>query len=129
MRTLGQKRAEFALEQVYEAVKNMDKKEKDEFKSFTAGVPSMILMNGFGQTLAFFISKKKETKYIIVFKMLQKWLSVKNKYINQATDEKGFMAEIAKTDQCHYLDAQKEALKFLEWVKRFAAMEAPGGNE
>ncbi len=69
MRTRGQERAEFALQEVYNAVSGI--KDKKEFKSFTAGVPSMILMNGFGQTLAFMVAKSDE-KYTKVLSMIKK---------------------------------------------------------
>jgi len=45
MRTLGQKRAEFALNKVVDIPQD----KKDKFKPFSAGAPSMILQNGFGQ--------------------------------------------------------------------------------
>ncbi len=60
MRTLGQQRAGFALEQVYSRLTGKEQKFLDEFKSLTAGIPSMILMNGFGQTLAFMVAKSDD---------------------------------------------------------------------
>jgi len=120
MRTRGQERAEFALQEVYNAVTGM--KDKAEFKSFTAGVPSMILMNGFGQTLAFMVAKKDD-KYIKVLSMIKRWLVQKGN-INAVNNDREFIMKISGLDQKKYLEAQNETMALLEWVKRFAAMEA-----
>lgn len=123
MQTLGQQRAAFALEKLTQNLLNKDKDFKEEFKSFTAGVPSMILMNGFGQALAFMVAKKKEEKYYIVFSILKEWLIQKG-FANSASNTRDFLLNIAQMDQREYLAAQKETLALLEWVKRYAAMEA-----
>ncbi len=124
MRTLGQKRAEFALDKVLQVTKKMDEKARKDFKSFTAGAPSMILQNGFGQALAFWLSKKSE-KYLDLFDIIMEWLSydngkdVKNKFTTEK-ERKGFIKELSEMTQKRYLTAQKEALALLEWVKRYA---------
>lgn len=135
MRTLGQVRAEFALNKVIEFTDNLTPKEKKEFKSFTAGIPSMILQNGFGQSLAFMLAKvdkkhKEKDKNINTFLIIKSWLSKGNEpFVTPAETERQFMLNISLLEQDKYLTAQKEALALLEWVKRFAAMEAPGGEE
>ena len=127
MRTLGQQRAGFALEQVYSRLTGKKQEFLDEFKSLTAGIPSMILMNGFGQTLAFMVAKSDD-KYLLVFDMLQAWLE-KLSWMKKTNNRRDFLVAIANMEQGHYLMTQKEALSFLEWVKRYAAMEAKGGGE
>ena len=122
MHTLGQKRAAFALEKIIENIGHKDEKFKNEFKSFASGVPSMILMNGFGQALAF-IKTKKDEKYKIVFNIVKEWLRKEN-FVVSLDDDRSFIMEISKMDQKKYLDAQKETLAILEWIKRYAAMEA-----
>jgi len=122
MQTLGQQRAEFALERITISLANKNKDFKKEFKSFSAGVPSMILMNGFGQALAFMVAKNDE-KHRIVFSILKKWLIQKG-FVNSASNTRDFLLNIAQMDQKEYLAAQKETLALLEWVKRYAAMEA-----
>jgi len=130
MRTLGQKRAEFALNQV---LKIKDESIKKDFKNFSAGAPSMILQNGFGQALAFWLSKatnkdleiKRNDKHFILFKIIMDWLpcekgDVKNTFIEKTNSPKEFIEEISKMDQKKYLTAQKETLALLEWVKRYA---------
>jgi len=124
MRTMAQKRAEFALKKVL-LVQDKD------FKSFSAGTPSMILQNGFGQTLAFWLAKgtkdgklKDHDKHIEMFDMVKDWLSLKkgdvdNCFVNE-TDRTKLIMELSTMDQRSYLAAQKETLALLEWVKRFA---------
>ena len=93
MRTLGQKRAEYALRKVLAIPEG---KKKEDFKSFSAGAPSMILQNGFGQALAFWLSKgtdkdlkiKEEDKHIVLFDMIWEWLpyekdNVKNRFVEK----------------------------------------------
>lgn len=132
MRTIAQKRAEYALEQVL-SIDTIT----DDFRSFAAGAPSMILKNGFGQTMAFWYQKgsKKDgkdnrkvnpnDKHILLLEMVRNWLSlkhgdVKNKYIKETETIKMFLGELSKMDQRGYLAAQEEALRLLEWIKRYA---------
>jgi CRISPR-associated protein Cmr5 len=124
MRTLGQKRAEFALNKVLGITKDLNEKAKKEFKSFSAGAPSMILQNGYGQALAFWLSKKT-AKHFNLFDIVMNWLSydngkdVKNAFASEK-ERKEFIKELSEMDQSKYLAAQKESLALLEWVKRFA---------
>ncbi len=128
MRTLGQKRAEFALNEVLNI--QCDKK---EFKNFSAGAPSMILQNGFGQALAFWMSKgtdknlrvNQDDKHIVLFDMIKKWLSFqgndfRNTFVEGAKTRVDFIRHLSTMDQNQYLDAQKETLALLEWIKRYA---------
>lgn len=124
MRTLGQKRAEFALNKIIEIIGDRDINFKKEFKSYMSGVPSMILMNGFGQTLAF-IKTKQEDKYRIVFEIVKEWLHIEN-FVDNQDNDRAFLLSISRMDQQKYLEAQQEALALLEWLKRYAAMEAVG---
>ena len=134
MRTLGQKRAEFALEKVLAIPEGR----KKDFKSFSAGAPSMILQNGFGQALAFWLSKgtdkdlkiKEEDKHIVLFDMIWKWLphekdDVKNRFVekDKAKTRTDLIRQLSSMDQIKYLTAQKETLALLEWVKRYANAE------
>lgn len=131
MRTLGQKRAEYALEKVLAIPKD----KKKDFKSFSAGAPSIILQNGFGQALAFWLSKgtdkelriKEDDKHIVLFDMIWEWLpyeknDVKNRFAekDKAKTRTDFIRQLSGMDQIKYLTAQKETLALLEWVKRYA---------
>ena len=131
MITMAQKRAGYALERVLAVTNGKSEKEKKEFKAFSSGAPSMILQNGFGQTLAFWLAKgtkdgkiKDNDKHIELFDMVKGWLSLKTKDINNsftnAQDRTKLMKELATMEQRQYLSAQNETLALLEWVKRFA---------
>lgn len=123
MRTLGQKRAEYALEIVL-AARGVEK-----FDSLAAGAPSMILQNGFGQTMAFWASKGGEEpsklKYFKLFDAVKNWLSlnrgdIQNNFIKPTNSREDFLLALSSLDQTEYLAAQNEALKLLEWIKRYA---------
>lgn len=135
MRTMNQKRSEFVYTKFNELVneKIISGKQKDDFKSFANSCPSMILQNGFGHTIAFYLAKaksgKENDKHLIIISMVNEWLSYKggdinNKFIGKTDDVKEFVANLAKMDQTDYLKAQKEALALLEWVKRYASIFA-----
>ena len=113
MRTLGQKRAEFALSKVTALAP--DKKEK--FKTFSSGAPSMILQNGFGQALAFWIAKGKD-EHMAMFNIVKEWLCT-NRFA-EGQERADFIRNLSQMDQTRYLTAQKETLALLEWVKRYA---------
>ncbi len=123
MRTIAQERAEYALEKVLE----LDGSLRRDFKTFSAGIPSMILQNGFGQVLAFLLSKgtdkdlkqKKNDKNIEMLKIIREWLVDKAGYA-KGSDLKEFIENINQMSQQEYLSAQEETLKLLEWVKRYA---------
>ena len=124
MRTLGQKRAEYALEKVLAIPEG---KKKEDFKSFSAGAPSMILQNGFGQALAFWLAKGTD-KHIAIFDIIKNWLfyekdDIKNSFVKKTEDRVDFIKELSGMDQIEYLTAQKETLALLEWVKRYANAE------
>jgi CRISPR-associated protein Cmr5 len=129
MRTLAQQRAEFALNRVLQSMGRVTDKEK--FASFVAGAPAMILQNGFGQTLAFWLAKgtkdgriNDNDKHVILFDIVKDWLSLKDKDIRNNFALSGqrvvLMREISEMQQNQYLSAQSETLSLLEWVKRFA---------
>jgi len=113
MNTLGQQRSAFALNKVCEIPNNL----KDKFKPFSAGMPAMILQNGLGQSMAFLLAKGSDT-HKTMFDIIQAWLNVVNNVDSHG--EKDFVEKISEMEQSKYLNAQKETLKLLEWVKRYA---------
>lgn len=125
--TLGQQRASYCLEML----KNMTCN-RTEFKPLSAGLPSMILQNGFGQTLAFLAAKgsevDKKTKVIIfknndkhmaAFQIISSWL-VTRQLLKSDDPPLGILNQISKMHQAQYLHAQRETLAMLEWLKRYA---------
>lgn len=130
IRTLGQKRAAFALKKVLDIEPN----KKERFEPFSAGAPSMILQNGFGQALAFWIAKGKN-EHMTMFNIVKDWLCENGfmkirpverrdkKPEDEKEVKKEVMRAISEMEQSEYLRAQRETLALLEWVKRFANAE------
>lgn len=116
MRTLGQKRSEYALREILKIIDEI--KDKKGFASFASSVPSMILQNGFGQTLAFLYSKDSD-KHLKILNITKKWLEQEG-FIDKTNDVKEMILNISNLSQGKYLAAQKETLSLLEWVKRYA---------
>ena len=115
--TLAQQRALFSLEQLEQL-----RCKREDFKTFSASLPSMILQNGFGQTLAFLAAKAKKfdfsDKHYAAMKIILSWL-VDRGLLSEAA-EKEQIKQISKMDQISYLRAQREVLAMLEWLKRYA---------
>lgn len=110
--TKAQQRSSFALQELRNLSANRDK-----FKPFIAGLPSMILQNGLGQTLAFLQAKGKD-EHKAAFSIIVNWL--KREKILTSGSPLQAVEEISKLNQQNYLLAQEEGLKLLEWVKRYA---------
>ncbi|MCK5680262.1 type III-B CRISPR module-associated protein Cmr5 [bacterium] len=124
MRTTAQQRAAFSLGQLEKLPCK-----REDFKNFAAGLPSMILQNGFGQALAFLAAKgskeqsgqirfKTEDKHYAALKIILAWL-VDRKLLT-SEDEKKQIMQISNMEQMTYLRAQRETLAMLEWLKRYA---------
>lgn len=140
MKTLEQKRAEYSLQKVTSYLRTLKSTEqKQEFKSFVSGLPAMILQNGFGLTMVFLLSKKKEkekTKHKEAFDQIKIWLTRESELtrtlfekkqkgtpahqLNEEEDRE-FLITINKMDQSEYRILQQETLALLEWIKRYAA--------
>lgn len=114
MQTKEQKRSAFALEQV-ELLFGLPV-EKD-VANFVVGVPTMVLANGLGQTLAFLLSKKKD-QHEKTFQVIKEWLEQEIPAL-KAASEIGFLKQFTELDQKKYLLAQQEALVLLQWLKRY----------
>jgi CRISPR-associated protein Cmr5 len=121
-KTVAQERSAFALECLEKL--NCD---RDKFAKLVAGLPAMMLQNGFGQAMAFMLAKATESKSLkfkpndrhkAAFDIIKEWL-VKQQLFS-AGNETSFMKQLSLVSQSHYLQAQHEAMALLEWVKRYA---------
>ncbi|MDR1912833.1 MAG: type III-B CRISPR module-associated protein Cmr5 [Helicobacteraceae bacterium] len=115
MQTQQQKRAEFALKEIGKMGK-IDK----ETANFYAGAPTLILTNGLGQTMAFLLTKTSREKTLFV--ILKEWLTAdKNPLCDHKNKrEAEFLQAFNILPIDKYLAAQTEALRLLEWLKRYA---------
>jgi CRISPR-associated protein Cmr5 len=113
MNTIAQTRSKFALEEL----KKVKPADQEKFKKLSAGLPAMILQNGLGHSLAFLLAKGKG-EHTTAFEMIAAWL--KNQGIVKDPSYGKVVAELSTIPQEDYLRGQEEALKVLEWVKRYA---------
>ena len=117
MRTLAQKRAKYALQKTLETKRLID---SEKLKSFSAGAPSMILQNGFGQTISFWLAKGK-AEHLALFRILTEWLKhTDSRNFGACNQPADFIQRLSTMEQGDYRRCQNESLALLEWVKRFA---------
>lgn len=119
MQTKEQKRSEFALSQIQ---LKFNGQVDGDTATFFVGMPTMVLTNGIGQSMAFLLSKKKKEQHARTFEILKTWLSleVSELAVNAQNNNMQFLKNFALIDQQKYLTAQKEALAMLNWLKRYA---------
>ena len=123
-----QKRSDFALKQLKDTFSNGGNLTiKKELANFIVGTPTMILQNGFGQTMAFLLSKCKckdkdkdeiEDKHFFTFTTTARWSERVNKKV--PSEKFAFFGAVSSLEQTDYLKLQEEALKMLQWLKRYA---------
>jgi CRISPR-associated protein Cmr5 len=117
-------RAEFAYKCAVEA---KDKKEdeyykKSEYRSRVKKIPTMILSNGLGQTLAFIKSKSKEgNAYELIYKQITDYMKSEHpSRINMPNGEDDLTKWVINVDSSTYRYITQEILAFLNWLRRFA---------
>lgn len=117
MQTKEQKRSQFALEQIS---RHFNDRVDPETANFIVGMPTMILTNGLGQSMAFLLSKgDRQSKYGRVFDIISTWLQQDIQEL-AAPSEMEFLKQFSRLDQSIYLTAQQETLAVLQWLKRYA---------
>lgn len=108
-------RAAYAFAEVKRAVEN-PKVNKKEYRSYVKKIPTLIQVNGLGQTLAFCFQKKKE--YRVIYDQLYEWL--KEMYPQFFTEEKEFVNVVINLDSREYRLLTMESLALLNWMRKFA---------
>lgn len=117
MQTKEQIRSEFSLKIIEDKYKS---KLLEEDANFIVGLPTMILTNGLGQSLAFLLSNKKKPKYEKSFLIIKEWLEHENYVTQTANTNMGFLKSLSEMSQKTYVQAQNETLAMLNWLKRYA---------
>ncbi len=121
MRTLEQKRAEFA----YGKVKSVKGKNfEGDYARYVKNAPALILTNGLGNTLAFYRAKKSEA-YIELYRHIEEWLK-KQEYCDENQD---LLEWISNTDSLLVFQATQEVLALLNWMTKFAKAELEESEE
>jgi len=121
LRTLEQERAKNAWSCVQEV---KDKPFAGDYRAIAVKVPSLIVTNGLGQTLAFLRSKPDRPHFQMLYRHLVNWIGRK---VNEDGDFLVWLVNDANSQQ--YRLATTEALALLQWLKRFAEAELPKGSE
>jgi CRISPR-associated protein Cmr5 len=124
LRTLEQERAKHAWDCVQEV---KDKPFAGDYRTIAVRVPSLIVTNGLGQTLAFLKAKGKGepgNEHEVLYRHLADWVVRK---VNADGDLLSWLVNTATSQQ--YRLATMEALALLQWLKRFAEAELPKGRE
>jgi len=127
LRTLEQKRAKKAWDQVNEIVEESRTRKKlgENYRSLVRKAPAMIKTNGLGQTLAFLLSKAKEggaSAEDRLYKHLEAWLLGEEAPLPRPSGgvKSSLMEQVMALDSALYRQYTREALTYLGWLKRFA---------
>jgi len=99
-----------------------EKAYRKDYKSLAQKMPSYILTNGLGQTLAFLKAKGKGNRtdqHEMLYRHLSDW--VMSQVDNKGSD--GLLNWVLEKDSIAYRRATTETLAFLIWLKRFAEAE------
>lgn len=111
--------------QAWELVKSVPDNIIKEYSSLAKSAPVMILTNGLGQTLAFFISKSKGiNEYSLLYTHLNEWLA-NNVVWSTGNTASELIERVINEPSQGYRMATEESLAFLSWIKRFAGAKAP----
>ncbi|MCK9521798.1 MAG: type III-B CRISPR module-associated protein Cmr5 [Proteobacteria bacterium] len=119
MQTREQKRSQFALEKTKEIEKNI--KLDKETANFLVGLPTLVLTNGLGQSLAFLLSKQDDKRHQTGFDVIRSWLNkVFPKLFGDIKTRRDLLSKLTVLSSGEYVTAQSEVLQMLNWLKRYA---------
>ncbi len=112
--------------------------EDDKYKSYVKKLPSMILSNGLGQTIAFIVSKKQKLKkkdnndiipgekanpknaFDLIYKQITDYLRSDSTIRTQIPPNSCELIEwIINLPSKEYMYVTEEILAFLNWLKKF----------
>ncbi|WP_010478233.1 type III-B CRISPR module-associated protein Cmr5 [Thermococcus zilligii] len=139
LKSLEQERAEFAYEKISE-VKNESSDVQKRYSSYVRSAPVLILTNGLGQALAFYLSrlenledvdyhlisnrllstegkgfkKAEERAYAYLYKHIAEWLA------RNLTKGEDPLRYYMKSNGIEAMILTDEAIALLNWLKRFA---------
>jgi CRISPR-associated protein Cmr5 len=126
--TLEQQRAAAAWKNIAE-VSQRPEDFKKKYGSLAKKVPSLILTNGLGQTLAFLRAKGKDDRndeHNVLFQHLSTWTMGQ---VAPNAGQQSLLDWVRANDSPAYRRATTETLAFLVWLKRFAEAELPTEEE
>lgn len=112
-------RAKYAFEEVEKFVKQGEG--TNAYRSYVKKLPSMIQVNGLGQTLAFCYAKGDQYKEI--YKQIEGWIRYKRpELLKRYSDDppKEFIHIVVSMNSNDYRMISNEVLALLDWMRRFA---------
>jgi CRISPR-associated protein Cmr5 len=123
---IEQQRAQYALKAVNQAIHHSEDEhayKHTELKAYIRRFPGMVQMNGFGQAVAFYYSKRATSKaYGAVYTIVEEWLcgpdQVYSSYLHDGPHP--LLTAITSEDQNSYRAAQAETQALMLWIKKFA---------
>ena len=120
---LEQRRAAFALNWLNRALEKNDV-DNGELKARTRHFSGMVRINGFGQTLAFYLAKsEKSAAYRQVYELVQGWLCTEfeaSPYYGTDDSTHPLMNAITGGDMHAYRAAEAETRALMAWARKFA---------
>ncbi|MCL6663373.1 type III-B CRISPR module-associated protein Cmr5 [Paenibacillus amylolyticus] len=112
-------RASYAFQEVQKAVNQLSSSEKIKlYSSYLKRLPSMIQVNGLGQSMAFYFSKGKENQYDLIYQSISNWIM--NKPELQMERNKDFLGELVSLNSEQYRRVTTEVHALLNWMRKFA---------
>lgn len=132
-KTLEQRRADYAFDKVK---KIKDREYASEFSSLVAKIPSYVMTNGLGNTLAFLFSKKKD-HHLVVAGIMADWIMREISMVNAnylknlgsdwienpkkvSAEQEGIMKGLVlEPNISQYAVITDELLSLFVWLKRF----------
>jgi CRISPR-associated protein Cmr5 len=128
--TLAQQRARFAMDFIKKTSTVPAKEEKAKYLTLIHKAPTMILQNGLGQLLAFWLAdnegktdEKRKKPSGVLYDLLEAWLcgtNEDNSHPLRIYEKKDLIGELMQGSRNDYMRAQQEALALLGWMKKFA---------
>ena len=104
--------------EAWEFVGEVKNDEKQEYEAQVKKLPSHIMANGLGQTLAFLYTKKKAHKRLL--RQCGRYLKERG-IIGNAQDEEAVIQAVVELDEDRYHQATDEILRMADWLRRFVA--------
>jgi|SRR5690625_3655925 len=119
---LEEGKAAFAFEAVKKNVED-NKVPSSNFSSYIKKMPSMIQVNGLGQTLAFYYSKSSSSgdglAYKRIYETLSEWLE--QKYPAYFKEHPELVQAVINVDSFDYRLMTVEIMSLLNWMKKFVS--------
>ncbi|MCS7224469.1 MAG: type III-B CRISPR module-associated protein Cmr5 [Armatimonadetes bacterium] len=124
-KTLEQQRAKHAWDAIQKLLKSLEKdqklskEDKGAYAALAQKIPTLILTNGLGQTLAF-LKSKKDNPHQWLLCHLSEWTL---RQVDPNASQQDLLEWVLEHDSNAYRRATVEALAYLTWLKRFAEAE------